>query len=460
MLKILPRYIIREHIGPFFLALIVINSIFVLNILFRDLGKFLSKGIAFNIILEFLFLNLAWMIALSVPMAVLTCTIMAFGRLSAENEITAIKASGISLYQILPPLLILSALLTGGLIWFNNHVLPDFNHQARLLALDIARKKPMIDLDAGVIYKEIPNYSILVQKIQEEPPSFSVLAPDIEEPSSVSTVENIIIDDQTESNVIKTIVAERGELRFGRQTGILQITLYDGELQEVNIQNPESFKRLDFREHVLKLQLSEAILQRSQSGYRGDREKSAAALLETVESNRARIAEREQRINEKVDKYLAKYVYSGRDSTKSLKQISQDHEQLQRQIQSDLNMIDNYQRSVDINLVEVHKKYSIPTACIVFVLIGLPLGVLTRQSGWAAAAGLSIGFFLLYWAFLIAGEILADRQKISPFMAMWSPNILVGAFGIYLVLQTIRETTLSDWQPEIIRRKKMAKSAV
>lgn len=458
MLKILPRYIIREHIGPFFFALIVINSIFILNILFRDLGKFLSKGISLSIIFEFLFLNLAWMIALSVPMAVLTCSIMAFGRLSAENEITAVKASGISLYQIVPPLLILSALLTCGLIWFNNHVLPDFNHQARLLALDIARKKPMINLDPGVIYKEIPNYNILVQKIKDEQPSFSVLAPDIEEKSSVSKVENIIIDDQSEPNVIKTIVADRGELRFGQQTGILQITLYEGELQEVNIQNPESFKRLDFHKHVIKMQLSEAILQRSQSGYRGDREKSAAALLETVASNRARIAERKERINEQVDKFLTKYVYSGYDSTKSFEQILQEHEQLKRQIQSDLNMIDNYNRSVNVNLVEIYKKYSIPTACIVFIFIGLPLGILTRQSGWATAAGLSIGFFLLYWAFLIAGEILADREKVTPFMAMWAPNILVGGFGIYLVVRTIRETTLIDWRPRIRWRSKLHES--
>ncbi len=97
MIKILPKYLVKEHIGPFFFALLVINSIFILNLIFRELGKFMSKGLSLGTILEFIFLNLAWMIALSVPCAVLTATIMAFGRLSAENEITAIKAGGISL---------------------------------------------------------------------------------------------------------------------------------------------------------------------------------------------------------------------------------------------------------------------------------------------------------------------------------------------------------------------------
>ena len=182
MIKILPKYIVKEHIGPFIFALLVINSIFILNLVFRELGKFLSKGLSISIILEFIFLNMAWMIALSVPCAVLTATIMAFGRLSAENEITAIKAGGISLYQILPALLVVSFCLAGALVWFNNEVLPDFNHQAKLLILDIARKKPMINLETGVIYTDIPNYNILVEAVTEQ--------------DSTSYVENITIYDK------------------------------------------------------------------------------------------------------------------------------------------------------------------------------------------------------------------------------------------------------------------------
>ena len=111
-------------------------------------------------------------------------------------------------------------------------------------------------------------------------------------------------------------------------------------------------------------------------------------------------------------------------------------------------MISSYEKSIDRDLVEVHKKYSIPAVCIVFVLVGAPLGILARKRGWAAAAGLSIGFFLLYWAFLIGGESLADRQKISPFWGMWSPNILIGGLGIFLVLRTVRDTATFRW-PQI-----------
>jgi lipopolysaccharide export system permease protein len=99
-------------------------------------------------------------------------------------------------------------------------------------------------------------------------------------------------------------------------------------------------------------------------------------------------------------------------------------------------MITGFQKSVNIYLVEVHKKYSIPAACIVFVLVGAPLGILIRQRGWAIAGGLSFGFFLLYWTCLIGGEILADRQIISPFFAMWTPNIIAGVIAVILAAKS------------------------
>ncbi len=431
MIKILPKYLVKEHIGPFVFALLVINSIFILNLLFRELGKFMSKGLSLGTILEFIFLNLAWMIALSVPCAVLTATIMAFGRLSAENEIMAIKAGGISLYQILPATLLVSLGVAGALIWFNNEVLPDFNHRTKLLMLDIARKKPLLNLEAGVIYTDIPNYNIL--------------GPTIKEINSTTYIENITIDDQTTSNIIKTIIAKVGEITFSEETGLVEITLLDGELQEIDINNPESFKKVEFTKHVIKIPMTEMLLMRSQSEYRGDREKSSAALMEGVYKNRQRILERRQRLNETVNQQLSKYIYSNSKEEKTLDLLIQDHQRLNRKIKTDLNLINSYKKSIDRDLVEVHKKYSIPAVCVVFVLVGSPLGILARKRGWAAATGLSIGFFILYWAFLIGGESLADRQKISPFWGMWSPNILVGGLGIFLVLRTVRDSATFRW---------------
>ena len=93
------------------------------------------------------------------------------------------------------------------------------------------------------------------------------------------------------------------------------------------------------------------------------------------------------------------------------------------------------QKQIDVLQVEIDKKYSIPFACIVFVLIGVPLGVKTKRGGFGIAAGMSLGFFMLYWIFLIGGEKLADRELLSPFLSMWGANIVLGVIGLYLTLK-------------------------
>ena len=83
-------------------------------------------------------------------------------------------------------------------------------------------------------------------------------------------------------------------------------------------------------------------------------------------------------------------------------------------------------------MVELHKKFSIPFACIIFVLVGAPLGIMTRKGNFAISASISLVFFIIYWTFLISGEELADRGLISPFISMWMANIIIGSLGIYL----------------------------
>jgi lipopolysaccharide export system permease protein len=116
-----------------------------------------------------------------------------------------------------------------------------------------------------------------------------------------------------------------------------------------------------------------------------------------------------------------------------------------QQISTQMNLSKSYERQINKYLVEVHKKYSIPVACIVFVLIGAPLGVMARHGGFAVGAGFSLFFFLVYWAGLIGGEELADRLIVSPFIAMWTPNLVVGFFGVMLTIRTVRERSTLEW---------------
>ena len=110
--------------------------------------------------------------------------------------------------------------------------------------------------------------------------------------------------------------------------------------------------------------------------------------------------------------------------------------------------IESIGRQINSYMVEIHKKYAIPAACLVFVFIGVPLGVMVRRGTFGVAATLSLGFFLMYWSSLIGGEKLGDRGIMPPWLAMWMANIALGAIGVVLTVRLTREIPMIALSPE------------
>ena len=136
---ILVRYILKMHLAPFFGSFFVLMSLFVLQSLMKLMDQLLGKGLSGTVIFELIFLNLAWIVVLTLPMAVLVSTLMAFGKLASQNELTAMKAGGMSLSKMMLPVLISSLAVTWFAIEFNNKIL-QANHQLKTLTIDIHRK--------------------------------------------------------------------------------------------------------------------------------------------------------------------------------------------------------------------------------------------------------------------------------------------------------------------------------
>lgn len=449
---ILARYIWREHLGPFFFSFALITLIFLLDLVFRHLSRILSKGLPMAVLFEFFGLNLAWIVATAVPMAVLTATLMAFGRLAADQEITAMQASGISLWRMITPIIMAAGVLALGLIWFNNHILPDFNYRARLLATDITRKKPGVKIEPGVWFRDISRYSLLVQALEDS--------------NTFSKVYGLIIDDNTDADLQRTIAAHSGRLEMRSADNRLLLTLFDGEIQEINIKKLEEFRRVKFVKHSMSLPVDDGMFwQRHEAATRTDREKSVVQMWQDVQKHRADVAQLAQRINLLVglDFYQHVHLTFGllADSLAEVLHTPQRPQSLLGQQKQRLAQLDNLvvelqhsAHSAQTLLVEIHKKYAIPAACLVFVLIGAPLGVLARRGGLTTGVSLSLGFFLLYWIFLIGGEDLADRQIVSPFVAMWSANFLIGGAAIYVFrrIASGRVAPVALHLPNLLRR--------
>ena len=147
---------------PFLFSLGMITFILFVNFLLRALDRFLGKGLELITILEYLFLNLAWILALSVPMAVLLATLMTFGRLAEDNEINAMRASGIGFLTIMRSPILFGTIITILLIYFNNYILPEMNFKARLLSGDIYRKRPDMNIEPGIFLDNLPDYSMII----------------------------------------------------------------------------------------------------------------------------------------------------------------------------------------------------------------------------------------------------------------------------------------------------------
>lgn len=452
MMHILSKHILRQHVGPFLFGFCIINLLFMLNLVFKELGRILSKGLDFWIVVEFFALNIAWIVALAVPMSVLMACLMAFGQMSADNEITAIKASGISLYRIIFPVLIAAICLSLFLTWFNNNVLPDSNHRLRLLARSITLKKPTVNLEPGYLYQDIPNLAIRVGQLVEE--------------ENLSKIREVFIQDKSDPSIYRTIIAERGEIFVNKKTGLFQITLYNGEIHEIKSEQLENYTRIQFPRHTITIPIPNMVLERSDSEYRGDREQSSEMMRKEVENNNQLIQKRNQNVLTFIEAQIYRYFPNSEIEpaqgsktkvdtsvtpilTGKLKKSPRVQMNLAKQVRVHKNVLNRVKVDQDINhgyeltnnklLVEIYKKYSIPFACIVFVLIGVPLGILAKRGNMAVGGGISLLFFIIYWIFLIGGEELADRDMLSPFLSMWVANFVVGVFGMYLLIRTVKE---------------------
>ena len=445
-MKILNKYIIKEHLIPFSMSLIVLLFILLANFLLRSMDRFLGKGLDLALIFEYVFLNLAWILALAVPMAMLVATLMAFGRLSADNEIVAMRSLSIGFFKLITPAILFSSAITFMMMYFNNQILPEMNHKARMLSSDISRKRPDLDFDAGYFIDAVPNYNFLLGSRHGE--EFHDIT---------------IFSSKLESNQ-QTIIASKGTISSVEDGVVLH--LQEGVIHEYIGDDKNEYRQVFFDKYQVLIPLDNMVVNRRNSNIRGDREMTYAMIKNKIKIYENKIVETQKRVKNRLineasefniksnlhsdiiitpliaSKILTEYELLLNDSSKnviqgSMTRIKRRLNNLSRGINSDFSLIESFNNSINKYLVELHKKFSIPFACIIFILIGAPLGMMARKGGFAISMAFSLGFFIIYWMFLIGGEEFADRGLLSPALSMWLPNIVLGIFGCLICYMQI-----------------------
>ncbi len=441
-MKILNRYILREHIGPFLFAFLMITFLLIIDLIPKIIDHVIDKDLDIAIVLEMIGLNLAWILALSVPMSVLVATLMAFGRLTSDFEITAIKASGVNLLRIIFPLLIAGVVIMVGMIEFNDKILPDLNKRSRLLWGDISAMRPTLVFRSGIFITDIRGFLVLIDRIDH----------------TTSRVEGVRITETKDNTKPRIVIAEYGFLKITDHGSNMQFTLYNGEIHSLDTEDPTNYRKVDFDNYVINVSEPRPELVRTDSEYSNDREMPIRQMQDKVDRAEAAIGPFRQRIQEHLGGRMD-YLFSDSFAFSQEKELNDSaaYEVVRAEAAATLRHVERSGQQIlsqhkiaNKYDIEIHKKYSIPAASLAFILLGAPLGVITRRGGMGMAIAISILLFIVYWAFLMGGEDLADRGLISPFIAMWAANILMGAVGLYLLYIVVTEKPVLSF----FRRKK------
>lgn len=449
---ILERYIARSLIGPFFLGFGVVTFLLMMEMLLDLLDLILGKGIPIGTVARLFLLALGWILALSVPCGVLVASLMTFGRMSQDNEIIALRASGVHLFRVLGPAVVLGAIVAIGLILFNNYVLPKTNYAYATLLQDITRRRPTAEIRAGVLIEDWPGYELFLRRLDDR----------------TGEMTDVVILDATQSpQSPRTIVASRGFVHYRPEEQSLTLDLEDGEIHEAIPSSPKGeYRRLRFERQVLLLAQEGDLWRQTGARRPGQREMSVDQMQAEVDRLAKERALGEARITEQlhlisldspadVDRLdpggklprlglghalgAAIQRWIGREAAPDSTEAALDGDTRRAidEIRAQQRDNANLSRRIDEYRVEVHKKFSIPAACVVFVLLGAPLGMRAKRGGLAAGF-LSVGFFVFYYLCLIGGEQLADRELLSPAVAMWLPNVVLGAVGAWLIVGALR----------------------
>jgi lipopolysaccharide export system permease protein len=452
----LHRMILSMLPGPFVGWLGAIMFLLVMQFLMKYLPDIAGKGLPLRVILELIVYNLAYMLVLAVPMAVLVSTLMVFGRLIETRAYAVAKSAGISFVRLAWPTFLVGLIAAGGMLYFNNVILPEANFRARNLWQDISRKKPAFDLQAGAFYQGLNRYSILVQNVDSE----------------TGKLSDVTIYDYTASNRGQAVIKARyGDVIAADYAPYLELVLEDGEMHQTRDPSaqgdPERYERLSFDRHRFRIDLSDFVFERSDptEGFRSDRTMRTDEMLRQLDSlvasserSRQTVLNRDVKLATPPSILQAADVIIGRhDDLEFLQRIPEPAEETittdgqiertdvidtaLRSVRAQRTQIEDARRTVAWEQqranrfrVEIHKKFSIAVACLIFALAGAPLGVSVRRGGLGWAAGVATTIFLFYWLTLVQGEKYADRGYIEPWMGMWAANIVIGIIAVAAML--------------------------
>lgn len=362
----LHRYLFLQVLGPFLGGLALFTFVLLIARILKLVELVVNRGVpTLEILLLFSYILPAFL-EVTVPMALLLACLMACGRLSADSEIVALRASGLSLYQIARPFAAFAALVCIVSLALSLYARPWGNEALRTGIFELARARASVGLKQHVFNDEFQGLVIYVEEI--EPPG--------------NELRRILISDRRRDGEDNTVVARRGHLLADESAQSINLRLYDGFI--FTNKAAGEFDKTDFTVYDVSLDLGHTL------GAVEQRERDPSEI--GTEELRARIAE-----------------------------------------------LDRRGATAAAERVELARRFSIPFASLVFALIGIPLGLQPVRAVRSRGLAISLGIILAYYLMLTTAEALGRQGRVPPTLALWLPNLALGALGLFFFHRAARE---------------------
>jgi lipopolysaccharide export system permease protein len=471
-MKRLHRFIIKSFLGPFFMTFFICVFILLMQFLWKYIDELVGKGLDWNVVTELLIYASCGLVPLAFPLAMLLASIMTFGNMGENYELVAMKASGISLFRIMRPLLVVTMLLTGIAFYFSNNVLPKTNLKFYTLLFSVKSQKPEMVIKEGVFTNDMEGYSIKVDRKAKDSNMLYGLM--IYTHTSGDANNNVTVADSGKMEV--TEISENRKY--------MSVTLYNGySYRDERETHPGRNKHYPFSRDVFKKEVINISMSGFEFNKADERLYAGASKMMNVNQLKSKGDSAIQDYMYKVTRFVTSLNYQS-DVTRQIGWLIVKHDSLTpnpiapadtivdidkfynvlstfekeelyhrtvENVRSNSQLItqqmDEMYRSrryVNNYPMEWHRKYTLSIACVIFFFIGAPLGAIIRKGGLGMPVVVSILMFIAYYILMITGEKFAREDAWSMEGGMWFSSLVFLPLGIWLTYKAATDSSVMN----------------
>lgn len=448
-MKRLDKYILKSYLGPWLLTFSIAIFVLLLQFLWKKIEQIVGKGLEWSVILEMITYACATLVPMALPLSILLASIMTMGNFGERYELVAMKSSGLSLWRILKPLIVLSICFCGIAFYFSNNVIPDATGKLKVLMYEIKTKKPALNIQPDEFYTEIENYTIRIGAKDK----------------TGQYLKDIIIYDHSKDLGNTTVnIADSGQMFTSKDGNTLIFKLFSGytfdeDLSEEN-RNAHPLVRMDYQEQTIRFDISDFAYQKADQ----DRYEGHHTMLNVVQLKQAldTLQAESREYKSLMQKFLfdrinqePAFVSSGikihcdkngmvSDKEKAkLDYLSEGAKQFyQNEIANYETKLKSDEEYINKHKIEFHRKFTLSAACLILFFIGAPLGAIIRKGGLGMPVVVSTLAFIIYHIVGQVGENAALEGGMPIWLGMWLSSLIFLPIGIVLTMKATSDSAV------------------